>query len=319
MKKFLLLLLMLSLNHLAFSQEEEEEESNEDSFEIVEEDDSFELDLGEDFSVGSIFSSHPMIRVEGGMSNPTYLGEDLGELDHLRIIMGFSKFKTKEYKDEAKLREYSDYGFLIENYNHRSDILTDYTGDEKQFSFWKFGYATSEGLGYIIGENSDIILGQESGFGWQKLNYSYSTPSSTMGIPILEDLDGDVDPRYKLENVYGDDVRFSQYYQAFIKIRPIKNLSIDFGYQQDLIFPRYMFWYAAGSGIVEGAGQFLLEKFADKITKSSPYVGPIVHFIFKNALAYTFMELRKDDMNWPIDGANPLIINSMNLGVNFHF
>lgn len=310
---------------MTFAQEEEEE-GEEDSFEIVEEDESFELDLDldDDFSFTSLFSLYPTITVSGGIANPTYMGTDLGEVDHLKIVLGFAKFKVKEIKkkneDEGtRLREFSDNGFLIENYNHRSDLITDYTDDARQFSMWKFGYATSEGLGYIIGENSDITLGQESGFGWQKLNYSYSTPSSTMGIPILEDINGDIDPRYKLEQVYKDDVRFSQYYQAFIKIRPIKNLSVDFGYQQDLIFPRYMFWYAAGSGIIEGTGQFLLEKFANKITKSSPYVGPIVHFIFKNALAYTFMELRKEGSNWPFKGGDPIIINSMNLGVNFHF
>lgn len=321
-KKLLMLFIILGITYTGFGQEEEEVEKNEEeeTFEIFEDDDSFELDFSDEFDFFK-FKKKPMVKVNLGIANPIYMGQDFGELDHLKLVFGFSKVKDdvvkRKDREDIILREYEDNGLLIESYNHRSDVLSDYLDDNRQFSMLKFGYSMSEGNGYKLGENSEIMFVRETGFGWQKLDYSYSLSDSS-GVPIIE-TNGVVDPRLKIQDTYGDDVRFSQYYQAGIKIKPISSVSIDFGYQQDLVYSRYMFWHAAASGIVEVIAESIAEKFANKIQKSSPYMGPIAHFVLKNAISYAFMELRKKDMNWPISSADALIINSMNLGVSFHF
>jgi hypothetical protein len=316
--KLLMLFIILGITYTGFGQEEEEVEKNEeeDKFEIFEDDDSFELDFDDEFEFFSL-KRQPMVKINAGIANPNYLGQDFGEVDHFKFIFGFSKVKDdvikRKDKNDIILREYEDNGLLIESYNHRSDVLSDYIDDSRQFSMLKFGYSMSEGNGYKLGENAEILLMRETGFGWQKLDYSYGVGEDSPGVA------GNIDPRLKLNDTYGSDVRFSSYYQAGIKIKPISSVSIDFGFQQDLVYSRYMFWHAAASGIVEVIAEGIAEKFANKIQKSSPYVGPIAHFVLKNAISYAFMELRKKDMNWPISSADALIINSMNLGVSFHF
>lgn len=326
MKNFLIALIFLGLNYQSYSQTEEEstEEGTEESFEVLDSADLDEFGFSEidDFNISDLPTIQPMIKLGAGIATPTYMGADLGQLDVYKMVFGFSttgvlKFANKD-SSTTKLRNYSDYGFLVENYNHRSDILSDYTADPRQFSFWKFGFSSSEGLGYILGDNADIILGQESGMGWQSMNYSYSVTSNTMGTPIIE-TNGKVDPRLKLEDTYTGGTRFSQYYEAFIKVRPISNVAINLSYKQDLIYPRFMFWHAVSSNIIEGVADYVAEAFANKITRSSPYIGPVAHFILKNAVSFAFMELRKNNQNWPIKSADPLIINSMNFGISFHF
>jgi hypothetical protein len=51
----------------------------------------------------------------------------------------------------------------------------------------------------------------------------------------------------------------------------------------------------------------------------SPYAGPIVHFVLKNALSYGFYELRKKHMNWPVQTVAPLMYENYKVGLTFAF
>lgn len=319
MKKYLLLIFLFTLGMTAYSQENDEEEiENEDIIELDLDDEEIDDDII-DLTSGFNFSLVPFVKVSAGMATPTYKGHNFENLDHFKLILGFSKFNDDVVKDKGKnikgtIKEFSSYGLLIESYDYNTNILTEETTQD-QFGFYKFGYSSSDGSGYILGENADIILGQESNFGWQSMNYQNK---SLVVDQSLEDLAATL-AFNNLKSRYGDDVRFSQSFETFVKVRPIENLSIDFGYQRDLIFPRYMFWHAMASGITEGIVSQVSKYFVKKVKKVSPYAAPIVNFILQNGISYAFTELRKDNMNWPIKGEKPLIINSMNFGINYHF
>lgn len=319
MKTLFLAFMLLFANQVIFAQTQESEEP----FEVIEDTDGLDLDFGDSGSFGSLYSTQPMIKLSTGFASPEYMGKSLGDLGHFKMIFGFNVLSFKEVakNDSTKviLRDYSDYGFLAENYTNSSFLTSETQDDNRLISFWKFGFASSEALGYKLGENADISFGQESGFGWQSLNYNYNVPLDSLNIPNIKDDEVKVDPRLKLKDTYKGGTRFSQYYQAFIKIRPISYISIDLGYQQDMIYPRFLFWHALGSQVTEGVANMVVSTFSDKIIESSPYFGPVVNFVLKNAVSYLFMELRKDNVNWPISSAKPLIINSMNIGVNLHF
>ena len=80
-----------------------------------------------------------------------------------------------------------------------------------------------------------------------------------------------------------------------------------------------MFWYWAGSEIIEGIAQGLIDHFANKIVEKSPIAGPIVYFILKNGLSYGAFELKKKYMNWPIETAAPFFSESYKLGISLSF
>lgn len=323
MKKYLLLIFLFTLGMTAYSQENEEEEiENEDIIELDLDDEELDDDFLE-LSAGFNFNLSPYAHLSAGIATPTYKGHSFENLDHFKLILGFSKFsddvvKGKDKNVKGTIRELSTYGLLIESYDYNTNILTEETTKD-QFGFYKFGYSSSEGYGYILGENSDIILGQETSFGWQSINYNYGSLADSMIIILPAPFNEEKAASNSLKRRYGDDVRFSQSFETFVKVRPIKNLSLDFGYQRDLIFPRYMIWHAMASGITEGVLEQISKYFVRKVKKVSPYAAPIVSFILQNGISYAFTELRKDNMNWPIKGEQPLIINSMNFGINYHF
>lgn len=317
MKKYLLLIFLITLGFTAYSQENEEEEiENEDIIDL----DFDEEELDDDFlelSAGFSFKLQPFIKISAGIATPTYKGHTFENLDHFKAVLGFSKYDNEVVKDKDKnikgtLREYSAYGLLIESYDYNSNMLTEKTTSPLT-GFYKFGYSTSDGLGYILGENADIILGQETSFGWQSMNYNYEQMNAAEILLSGESKESNLKRRYN------DDVRFSQSFETFVKVRPFENLSVDFAYQRDLIFPRYMTWHAMASGITEGIVGQISNYFVKKVKKASPYAAPVVNFVLQNTISYVFTELRKENMNWPISGEKPLIINSMNFGINYHF
>ncbi len=317
MSKILLLaFLMLSGSTILYSQEEKIEE-NEDVLELeIEEDDIFdEEELSLKKQLGNF--KHPFIKLSTGISTPTFKGETGETIDNFKAIFGFKKYNDKLYKKDKNnksdkiIKELSYNGLLVENYSNESGLFNSEPETNYQLSYWNFGFAHGEGYGYKLGEHSDIILGQESGFSWLKMQYAFDINRDAEGNALTEfDF---------LQQRLGDDVRFSSYFESFVKIRPLEFISLDLGYQRNIIYPRFQFWYWTVSGLTEGVASAVTDAFIKKISKSSPYAGPAVNFILKNAISYAFMELRKKNMNWPISGEEPLIINSFNLGINLHF
>jgi hypothetical protein len=71
--------------------------------------------------------------------------------------------------------------------------------------------------------------------------------------------------------------------------------------------------------MIETVGQTAIDGFIHAIMKSSPTAGPIINFVLKNALAYGLYELRRENMNWPFNSAEPLLFDSFKAGFTFTF
>lgn len=306
-KLLLLAFLMLIAGANLYSQEETEEEILELE---IDDDDIFEEDKLS-LNLNVVDFKQPFIKLSTGLSTPTYKSQTGETIDNFKAIFGFKKYSERKNKDNKNIQELSYNGFMIHNFNYETQMFNSNPTFENQIGFWNFGIAHGDGLGYKLGKSGDIILGRETGFGWVRVQYPNEINLDTAGLP-LTDFDF-------MQARFGDNVRFNQHFETFIKIRPVEYVSLDLGYQRNLIFPRFQFWYWTASGLIEGVASAVTDSFVKKIAKSSPYAGPVVNFILKNAISYAFMELRKNNMNWPVSGEEPLIINSFNCGLTFHF
>jgi hypothetical protein len=306
-KLLLLAFLMLIGGVNLYSQEETEDEILELE---IDEDDIFEEE-NLSLNMKIVDFKQPFIKLSTGFSTPTYRDETGETIDNFKAIFGFKKYSERKYKDNVNIQELSYNGVMIHNFNYDSQIFNSDLATEYQIGFWNFGIAHGEGMGYKLGKSGDIILGRETGFGWLRMQYPYDINLNDENLPLTE-FD-------YMQARFGDDVRFNSHFETFIKIRPVEYVSLDLGFQRNLIYPRFQFWYWTASGLIEGVASAVSDSFIKKITKSSPYAGPVVNFILKNAISYAFMELRKNNMNWPISGEEPLIINSFNFGLTFHF
>lgn len=174
--------------------------------------------------------------------------------------------------------------------------------------FLRFGLGSTSGFGYKFGA-FEILPYHTSSYDWtslRKIEYNGVNP----GIVVPDD---------ELLNMIGSNFRFGRSIEGGVKIGLASAISINAGYEASVIFQRHLFWYWAGSALIEEIGNKLIFNFIDRAIESSPSVGPVVSFILKNAYSYCFYLLRKDSMNWPFATEKPMTIESFKLGVTFAF
>ena len=167
----------------------------------------------------------------------------------------------------------------------------------------QFGYGWSRGYGYNMG-SSNIALTHSFGLGWTRLR---------LDDPVTDSYDAGKMAYY--DNTF----RFGINSEAGIQAQIIPYLSINAAYNRAIIYPRVIFWKAAGSVATEAAAYGLVDEFVGKVLKSTPAAAPIVNFILKNGIAYGIYELRKEKMNFPFGGESPLMANTFKVGLTFGF
>lgn len=173
-------------------------------------------------------------------------------------------------------------------------------------NMYSFGFMEETGYGYSLGSSSKLkFLVGKSGI-WTSVD------------PTSFDAVISADARQMLNDFTGR-IRFGATMQPAIELQIVKPLSIRAGYTWTQIYPRHMFWYWAGSEALEGIADGLVEASVKAFGKASPASLPVMNFVLRNALAYGFKTLRKNQMNWPFDTAAPMNVYGWTVGVSVNF
>lgn len=258
-------------------------------------DDWFEWD---DWSFGWNYKK-PYISVSYGMSDNTYYGlpGSLAKTGNIEAKLGYTHgaqgFKRAMFEKESGLF----FGKQAYNIGRTTD------GNEIQTSAWKFGFESTTGIPYNIG-NVKILPFHSRGMQW---TYMTVDTFNISGV-TRETMD-----------LYNESIRFGNRFEGGLKFRVAESVELGAGYQRSIIYPRHMFWYWAGSSVLEEIGQGLIDEFVAKIYKSSPAASPVVYFLLKNALSYGAFELRKQNMNWPFETAPPFFSDTYKVTLSFIF
>jgi opacity protein-like surface antigen len=208
--------------------------------------------------------------------------------------------KDKNYKKQEDIIKYNF------NYLYLSNISTELSSSnsgELSNNTWRFGIGNAKGYGYKIGRGG-ITPYYSAALTWSRLDLKEQTIST--------------DQRQLLSS-FDDSFRFGTNWEGGIKFKVIPMLTIDAGYERAVIFPRHLFWKWLGSAAIETAGQWMVDGFVKEIMKSSPYAGPVMSFVLKNALSYGMYELRQEKMNWPFKSAAPLAYDQFKFGFTVNF
>jgi hypothetical protein len=171
----------------------------------------------------------------------------------------------------------------------------------------RFSIGNTEGEGYEISEGNYIAFQTGHNISLSILNVKNSPDTNFRKLPDYEQI-----------NVFGDNLRMG--YETIYGLQfSSNNLNISAGYRQDIVYPRYLMWYDAVSQMSQGATSGIIGFLADKIVDEDNKLHPVLDFIIEGGTQYLFNYFRQNDMNFPIDGASPLIYNSfyVNLGYNF--
>ena len=298
-KYLLLVLFIITLSVSAFPQDEKTEKDTSDS--------EWDWDNWKDFhadmdAIDMGFHGSPTVVLRYGMSgiNLQNLNGKFADPGLLELKLGYTD--EKEYKWEENIIDY-DFKYL-----YLSNVSTDInnatvTASELKNNMWRFGFGKATGYGYRIGEGG-VIPYYSYDLAWSRLDLKDQTvPAADKAL--LDNFDGTF--------------RFGTSAEGGVKIKIIPMLTLDASYERSIIFPRHLFWKWAGSVAIESIGQFLVDGFVKEIMHSSPYAGPVMSFILKNALAYGMYELRQDKMNWPFSSAAPLAYDQFKFGFTVNF
>lgn len=299
----LLLVAFLTVNANILAQEEKKKEKDKD-------DEEFFWDRwGKSKWFNWKLHGNPFIELNYGLSQVAHNSFDTKFND---LGLAEAKFGYRNINEEYD----EDTDFLLdvnEDYLFVSLIKKDFTSKSQSLSKWnaeflRFGFGSTESIGYKI-DAFGILPYNSSGFGWtslRKVNYP--------GVRVMM-----VTPDDERLAYIGDSFRFGRVVEGGVKFEVASTVSLNAGYEAAVIFPRHMFWYWAGSAIIEEAGMGVVDHFVYKIECSSPAAAPIVSFLLKNAYSYAFYLLKKDKMNWPFETAAPMTIETFKIGVTFTF
>lgn len=173
-------------------------------------------------------------------------------------------------------------------------------------NLYSFGFIDETGFGHDLGGSSRLkFLVGKSGI-WTSVD------------PISFDAAISPDAKQMLNDFTGT-LRFGATMQPAVELQIVKPLSIRAGYSWTQIYPRHMFWYWAGSEAIEGIADGLVEASIKAFGKASPASLPVMNFVLRNALAYGFKTLRKNQMNWPFETAAPMNVYGWTIGVSVNF
>jgi len=297
------LLMLLFFTTITFAKNDSDSAKCEDDDFFWEE---IDMDLGHSFN-HMVEINHPTIQLEYGISGNPSLYKDKFSGNFADVKSGTLKLGFTQYKGTGKASyaikyssSYFELSKITTNWVNKADIKPGYFETDAL----RFGFGSSKGRGYKLGENANIVLYNTHELNWTKIDFK-DTLANQSGTNVVD--------------TYKDAFRVGELYQSGIKVKLYSPLSLDAKYERSIVFPRCMFWYWAGGSIVTGIGEGIIDYFSNQVAKVSPAAGPIVDFALHSAYNYGIYELRKKYMNWPIKTASPIMYEQFKVGLTFEF
>jgi hypothetical protein len=259
-----------------------------------------------DFNVWNhdyFYRSKPTIDLTYGASKISLKnsGVNFKDAGLIEAKLGYTYLQKSRYsKSISRFQSNFFYGTYISSKINSKKI------SDAEDKTWRFGFGNSNGYGYMLGKKSSLVLYNSNSFTWTR--YDDGLPQTS--ITYNNDYPTDVFER---------SLRFGSSTEAGIIIPIAGFVNFQAQYDRTIVFPRHLFWKHLGSVMIETVGQTAIDGFIHAIMKSSPTAGPIINFVLKNALAYGLYELRRENMNWPFNSAEPLMFDSFKAGFTFTF
>lgn len=302
----LLLIFLFSLISFTFSYPLNNDSTETDNEEWKWNDDEWDWDdeFDWEFNFWDDSPKSPTITINYGLSDVSINGFSgkFAKAALPEIKLGYTEFKASKYSENI-LRYFYNYSYLTNFSTDFYDNAGSENTNELDASIWRFGFGWANGYGYKLGEAA-VTPYNSFTLGWSKLNMK-DTPDDPLDQAKIA--------------MFNETFRFGTSAEGGIRINIIPEIVLEAGYERSAVFQRHLFWKWAGSALIEAGGQWALDSFIKRIMETSPYAGPVVAFVLKNALSYGVYELREEKMNWPFDSDTPLSLDQFKFGITFNF
>jgi hypothetical protein len=180
------------------------------------------------------------------------------------------------------------------------------TADESTINTtsWSFGLGRKVGYGWKVGPFSLIPFNQN------QLVLSGLKFTSPESIPQSE-------ANY-LARLEGD-TRFGVSTEGGVEFYVAQAIAVTASFEGAVVFPRFVFVQWLGSYAVQSISNTLISYFSESIVKSSPFLGPIMYLILKNAMSFAWYYAIKREQYWPIPSETPFTMETIKLSASITF
>jgi hypothetical protein len=204
-------------------------------------------------------------------------------------------------KDEGVLR-YTSKALTIAGVSTRLAEAGD--AGETETSLWRFLAGSREGYGYRTGDVAFVAPFHGTSVFFSDLD-AYDGPFSPADEVLLE--------RFQ------DSVRVGSAFEGGIAFRVSRSITLDAGYEQMAVYPHWVFWEAAGSGLVHGIALGIADGVSRQVAKRAPRAAPVVSFLLRNGISYAIHHQRRYEVNWPFGGDPGLIYEGYKVSLTFTY
>lgn len=207
------------------------------------------------------------------------------------IKYGFTRNTDKLYYEDFYYHSF-EYAFL-ENRNSRLFGYDDYIN---RLNMWSFGFGWADGYSFSFSDKFRIEFVHDISINWAK---SY--------FPNFNEFE-------LLEN-FQDNWRFGSNFHTGINLPFNDNVTIELRHSDNLNFHYFEFFPWTLSFAVDNLMQRWPSFFEEELIESLGSAFPIVIWIYKSFVSYTFFNLREENEYWPAVGQESL--NSSGFTLNF--
>jgi hypothetical protein len=166
------------------------------------------------------------------------------------------------------------------------------------------------------------VAGQRDGYGYRTRDTSFVAPyhGTSVFLANFDAYDGPSPlPDVQTLERYQGTLQVGSAFEGGIAFAISRSITLDAGYEQIAVYPHYVFWEAAGSGLVHGVALAVADGVSRQVARKSPRAAPIVSFLLRNGISYVIHHQRRTKVNWPFGGDAGLVYEGFKLSFTFTY
>ena len=175
---------------------------------------------------------------------------------------------------------------------------------ETETTLWRFMAGERKGYGYRTGDTAFIAPYQGTSVFFDDFD-AYNGPFAPADVAALEPFDGHT--------------RVGSAFEGGIAFGISRSITLDAGFEELAVYPHWVFWEAAGSGLVHGIALEVADGISRQVARKAPRAAPIVSFILRNGISYVIYHQRRSEVNWPFGGGPGLIYEGFKVSFTFTY
>jgi hypothetical protein len=251
----------------------------------------------------------PSFQLSYGLTQPSLNGltSRMGSGSILEFSIGVRRFL-----DEAPSPDQLDYAYPYFVASYRSAgrgvrDSTDFSPIDVGHKSYRFGAGIRDGFGYKV--SGGLVLTPYVGSGLYFTAVGFETDSVVTPAADVA----------RLRRFTGSEFRYGTNTEIGLTFDAGTRFAIDLCYENQLIYPAYIFPQALSNMILQQTVHILIRKMMNVVFAPVPFLVPVMSAVLKGGLNLVLYNQRRFNMNFPFNGEPAFHTGVFKFGITFSF